>query len=87
MELTQIVETFARGYCVTRSFTHPYIAKRTGKLWILRDGPRKSGDYRREEFISWGVDPVRLHEQVQQQARGHYCICALHTPEEDGDAL
>ena len=78
MELTQIVETFARGYCV---------AKRTGKLWILRDGPRKSGDYRREEFISWGVDPVRLHEQVQQQARGHYCICALHTPEEDGDAL
>ena len=39
--LQHAIEVFARGFCFTRSFTHPYLAERLGKVWVVRDGPRK----------------------------------------------
>ena len=87
MTMERAIETFARGYCFTRAFTHPYTAARAGPLWILRDGPRKSGNPRREEFISYGVEPKQVHQVVRRHARGHYCICAIHDPGEEGDLL
>jgi len=87
MTMERAIETFARGYCFTRAFTHPYTAARAGPLWILRDGPRKSGNPRREEFISYGVEPKQVHQVVRRHARGHYCICAVHDPGEEGDLL
>ncbi len=38
--MERAIETFVRGYCFTRSFTHPYVAGKAGPLWVLRDGPR-----------------------------------------------
>jgi GNAT superfamily N-acetyltransferase len=87
MTVERAIETFVRGYCFTRSFTHPYVAERAGPLWVLRDGPRKSGDSRRVEFVSCGVAPAQVHRLIQQHSSGHYCICALHGPDEDGDEL
>lgn len=87
MTMERAIETFARGYCFTRAFTHPYTAARAGPLWILRDRPRKSGNPRREEFISYGVEPKQVHQVVRRHARGHYCICAIHDPGEEGDLL
>ena len=47
--MQRTIEVFARGVCFTRSFTHPYLAERVGGVWVMRDGPGKRGDYRREE--------------------------------------
>jgi GNAT superfamily N-acetyltransferase len=82
--MERAIETFVRGYCFTRSFTHPYVAGKAGPLWVLRDGPRKRGYARREEFVSYGVEPMRAHRLVAKHARGHYCICVLHDLDEDG---
>ena len=60
--LPHVIEVFARGFCFTRSFTHPYLAERIGKIWVVRDAPRKRGDYRREEWIVHGVAPEVIDE-------------------------
>lgn len=85
--MSRAMEVFARGFCVTRSFTHPYLAERVGSLWVMRDGPRARGDYRREEWVAHGVAPVKVEETVRKHARGHYCICAIHAVDESDVSL
>ena len=75
--LADAVETFARGYAWTRSFTHPYVADRLGAVWVTRDAPRKSGAYRREEWISCILQPAEIDSIARQQTRGRYAICAI----------
>ena len=58
--MQQAMEVFARGFAFTRSFTHPYLPDRVGDLWVVRDGPRKKGDFRREEWIAQGVTPRKV---------------------------
>ena len=58
--MQQAMEVFARGFAFTRSFTHPYLPERVGDLWVVRDGPRKKGDFRREEWIAQGVTPRKV---------------------------
>ena len=85
--MERAIETFVQGYCFTRSFTHPYVAGRAGPLWVMRDGPRSGAKAaRREEFVSYGVAPEQVHRLAGKHAHGHYCICALHGPDDDGDA-
>jgi hypothetical protein len=51
------IETFAGGWCYTRSFTHPYMATRlTPQILQLHDAPRSNpnADVRRDEFVCFG---------------------------------
>ena len=85
--MQQAMEVFARGFAFTRSFTHPYLPERVGDLWVVRDGPGKKGDFRREEWIAQGVTPRKVVQAAHKRARGHYCICAIYGVDEDDAPL
>ncbi len=84
--LDRAIEGFVRGFSFTRSFTHPYIPQRVGRLWVVRDGPRKKEkDYRREEWVAHGARPIDVDRIVRKQTRGRFAICAIcATGESDG---
>lgn len=82
------METFAHGWSVTRSYTHPFAGHRVGPLWVLRDAPRKDpAAYRREEWVACNLDPARVHDIVQQHRRGRFAIGALLPAGGDEKAL
>ena len=85
--LQYAIEVFARGFCFTRSFTHPYLAERIGEIWVVRDAPRTRGDYRREEWIAHGVRPERIDETARKHTRGRYAVCAIHGAKESDQPL
>lgn len=85
--LQHAIEVFARGFCFTRSFTHPYLAERIGEIWVVRDAPRTRGDYRREEWIAHGVRPESIDETVRKHTRGRYAVCAIHGVNESDQPL
>ncbi len=87
-EMTEAIETFVRGYCVGRSLTHPYLCERVGKLWALRDGPRRvARSYRKEEWVAYGVEPQEVDAAARQQSCGHYVISAMRRIDESDDAM
>lgn len=77
--LDTALEVFARGICVPRSFTHPYLAERVGGMWVTRDAPRRRGRYRREEWFAHGIAPDETVQTIKQHTRGQYAICAICT--------
>lgn len=81
------IEVFARGFCFTRSFTHPYLAERMGKVWVVRDAPRKRGDYRREEWIAHGIAPRKIDQVAREQTRGRFAVCAIYGINESDEEL
>ena len=85
--LHHAIEVFARGFCFTRSFTHPYLAERVGEIWVVRDAPRKRGDYRREEWIAHGVAPEVIDETARKHTRGRFAVCAIHGIDESDQPL
>jgi GNAT superfamily N-acetyltransferase len=85
--LQRAIEVFARGFCFTRSFTHPYLAERIGKVWVVRDAPRKQGDYRREEWIACGVAPSKIDQIAREQTRGRFAVCAIYGVNESDEDL
>ena len=85
--LETALEAFAHGICFTRSFTHPYLAERVEGLWVTRDAPRKSGRYRREEWISHGVVPEKVVRIIGRHTRGRYAICAICAAGESDESL
>ena len=85
--LRHAIEVFARGFCFTRSFTHPYLADRVGQIWVVRDAPRKRGEYRREEWIAHGVAPEEIDATARKHTRGRFAVCAIHGVDESDQAL
>ena len=72
------IETFAGGWCYTRSFTHPYLATRlTPQILQLHDGPRSNpnADVRRDEFVCFGCLPNEALEISAEAAKGNFAIC------------
>jgi GNAT superfamily N-acetyltransferase len=85
--LQRAVEVFARGFCFTRSFTHPYLAERVGKVWVVRDAPRKHGGYRREEWIAHGVAPNKMDQVAREHTRGRFAMCPVCGVDESDEPL
>ena len=103
-EFERAIEVFARGFSFARSFTHPYVAERcspngagsaAGTLWVLRDADRRTGTYRKEEWVSHGLVPEHVHAAAESSpwrerartcrstgARGGYSVCAIHAADE-----
>jgi len=72
------IEVFVRGHAAGRSRTHPYEVGRVGPLWSMRDAPRKNPrDYRKEEWITHGVDPGEADAIARKHARGRFFLCAM----------
>lgn len=72
------IETFAGGWCYTRSFTHPYVATRlTPQVLQLHDAPRSNpnADVRRDEFVCFGCSPTEALEISASVAKGNFAIC------------
>ena len=85
--ITEAIEVFVGGFCFTRSFTHPFLGERVGPLWVMRDAPRKRGDYRSEEWVAYKVGAEEFDQIVRSQARGRFVICAIGDNEEEQKAL
>jgi GNAT superfamily N-acetyltransferase len=72
------VETFVHGFGFVRSRTHPYLAERLAPgIWRLADAPRRSGDYRRDEFTVWDTSPEQAVEVAAAANSGRWVICHL----------
>ena len=85
--MSRAIEVFARGFCFTRSITHPYLAGRVGPVWVVRDAPRKNGDYRNEQWIAHGVAPNEVDRIARQHTRGRFAVCAIHRIDEPDASL
>ena len=108
-EFARAIEVFARGFSFARSFTHPYLAEcrspngsgsNAGTLWVLRDAERRTGTYRKEEWVSHGLAPEHVHTEIERSpwrerartcrstgARGGYSVCAIHATHESDRPL
>lgn len=73
-DISRAISVFVHRYCFTRSMTHPYIAEEVGSLWVMRDAPRRSGNYRTEEWIAHNLAPEEIDSIVQKHKRDPYTI-------------
>jgi GNAT superfamily N-acetyltransferase len=72
------IEVFVRGHAAGRSRTFPYEVSRAGPLWRMRDAPRKNPrDYRKEEWIAYGVAAANADAVARKHARGRFFVCAM----------
>ncbi len=79
------INVFVHGFCFTRSGTHPYLAEQVGPLWVMRDASRRSGSYRNEEWVAYGLPAEEIDRTVREHARNRYAIsaiCGLDDPQE-----
>jgi GNAT superfamily N-acetyltransferase len=83
LDVPTAIEVFARAFAAKRSRTHPYHAERVDGLWVLRDGPRRNGKYRNEEWIALGVPAGEVDRVIRRRTRGRYSVCAFDTSEDD----
>jgi GNAT superfamily N-acetyltransferase len=86
LPLHEAIEVFGRGFCATRSFTHPYQLSQVERLWVMGDGPRRSGDYRVQEVLIHGVTPDEAVSTIRRQVSGRFFACViepLHAPLEE----
>ena len=87
-EIEHALEVFVRGFSGEKSRTHPYECTRVGKLWLMRDAPRKNArDYRKEEWIAYGVPAPEVNRHARQMTRGRFFVCAIRRPDQDEDEL
>src|SRR5688500_11927055 len=87
LELEQAIETFVRGFCFTRSRTHPYLAERIGPVWLMRDAPRRSGDYRSEQFVAFRLPAKEVDSIARKHRRTRFAICAIAAEDESVSAV
>ena len=77
-EIERALEVFVQGFSAERSRTHPYEHSREGRLWWMRDAPRKNAkDYRKEEWIAYRISPREVDQAAQRLARGRFFVCAI----------
>jgi GNAT superfamily N-acetyltransferase len=77
-QIEHAIEVFVRGFCAGKSATHPYEFSRVGRLWWMRDAPGKNpNNYRKEEWIAFGVEPAEVDRAARKHARGRFFVCAI----------
>jgi GNAT superfamily N-acetyltransferase len=87
-DLQDAIDAFLRGFCATKSRTHPYEWTQIDGVWVMRDVPRRNPrDYRKEEWIARGVDPVEVDHTARKHTRGRYFVCAVYGVDESDQPL
>ena len=82
MTLEEATVAFGKGFTYTRSFTHPYEWTRVGKLLVMRDAARNSGDYRVEEIVILGIAPEEAVAAIRDYAPKKFAISVLLHPDQ-----
>lgn len=86
--MEQAMGVFAKGFADTRCYTHPCLAERVGKLWQVKDGPRKNDrGYRREEWIGCGASAKQYRDAAQKHSKTKYVVSAILPAGESDEAL
>jgi GNAT superfamily N-acetyltransferase len=75
--MDRVAELYAKGISYTRSRSHPYPLGRVNGIWVMRDGPRKLGEPRREEWVTHGMRPTAVDRLARKRATGRYAICVI----------
>lgn len=86
-DVDQALEVFLQGFSFTRSRTHPYLVERVESMSVLRDAPRKRGDYRTEEWVAYGVAPAEMDRIARENTRGRFSLCAICGMDEPQEPL
>jgi GNAT superfamily N-acetyltransferase len=87
-QIEAAIETFVRGFCAGKSRTHPYLAEFVEGVWTMRDGPRRNPrDYRKEEWIAYGVPPAKVDAIARRHTRGRFFVCAVIESGESDEPL
>ena len=87
-DIAQALEVFVRGFCTDKSRTHPYEHFRVGKIWVMRDAPRKNPrDYRKEEWVAYSVDAKDIDAAARKGTRGRFFVCAIRAMNEPEEPL
>lgn len=82
MDLSEVVDTFTRGFAAWRSRTHPYLVERVGPLWLMRDAPRKDpAKERNHEYVALDTAPKRVAELIRKSKPKRYALCVVHDGE------
>src|SRR5262245_4302183 len=87
-EIEHAIEVFVRGFCAEKSRPHPYEHFRVGRIWVMRDAHRKNPrDYRKEEWVAYGVAPREVDAAARSATRGRFFVCAVLDMDESDEAL
>jgi GNAT superfamily N-acetyltransferase len=87
-DVRDAIGVFVRAYCAGKCATHPYEASRVGELWVMRDAPRKNPrDYRKEEWVAYGVAPSEVDAAARQHTRGRFFVCPVIAASESDESL
>jgi GNAT superfamily N-acetyltransferase len=87
-EIEHAITVFVQGFSAEKSRTHPYEHSRVGRLWLMRDAPRKNArDYRKEEWIAYRVPPREADQRARRMTRGRFFVCAIHGMDQDASDL
>jgi len=82
------LEVFVRGFSAEKSRTWPYEFARVGDAWVMRDAPRKNPrDYRKEEWVAYGVPPRKVDAAARKMTRGRFFVCAVRSVDEPEEPL
>ena len=71
--LGRAVEVFARGYSVSS----PSVPRQAYGRRPLKGGPRKRGDYQREEWIGRRIRTERYYDAAQKHSIPRHCVSAI----------
>ncbi len=87
-QIKHALEVFVRGFCTDKSRTWPYEFERVGDAWVMRDALRKNPrDYRKEEWIAYGVPARKVDAAARKMTRGRFFVCAVRSMEQPEDPL
>jgi GNAT superfamily N-acetyltransferase len=82
------IDAFLRGFCASKSRTYPYEWRQIDGVWVMRDAPRRNPrNYRKEEWIAYGVAPEAVDRAARRHTRGRYFIGAVHGADEPDEPL
>lgn len=74
--------------CAGKSLTHPYEYTRSGKLWAMRDAPRRNPrNYRKEEWIAYHTVPDEVDAAARQHTRGRFFVCSICGTDESDEPI
>ncbi len=86
MNLEPLIEVFVRGFAAGKSLFHPYLAEKSGDLWVMRDGPGRK-EPRVIEVVAYGISAAETVRQVQQLGLGKHSLCVMHETDQDFDEV
>lgn len=77
MTLELAVEAFAKGFALAKSIASPYVAVRSGPLWILRDGVGRGRGSRLSEVVALSLPPTETFDLLGNTPLGRYALCVV----------